>query len=257
MNVSCEFLGRLGNGLFQVAAMIGYCKRTGQSWGIPPGYHHRQIYQYFKHLPIYRGNIRKLPVYDVTDPKDFGYKEIPDHPNGVKLRGFFQSYKFFDHAKEEVLNAWRFRHYPDMKGLVSIHVRRGDYVTHNDSFPPITIEYLQQAIKIFTDKGYNRFSVFSDDLMWCKANLVSYVDGVQFQFIEHGTEYSDMSMMSSCDHNIIANSSFSWVAAYANRNPDKIVVSPHWESPNWFGPKGANLDTKDLLPEEWIKIKFR
>lgn len=236
--------------------MIGYCKRTGQKWGIPPGYHHPQIYQYFR-LPVYRQNIRKLPVYDVTDPSKFAYAEIPHFPNGVKLRGFFQSYKFFDHAKEEVLRAWNFKQFEEMKGYVSIHVRRGDYVKYSDSFPPITIEYLQQAIKIFTDKGYKKFAVFSDDMMWCEANLVSYFDGLEFNFIHGGTEYGDMSRMASCDHNIIANSSFSWVAAYANPNPEKIVVSPHHQAPNWFGMKAANLDTKDLLPPEWIQIKFR
>lgn len=256
MNVTCEFLGRLGNNLFQVAAMIGYCMRTGQKWGIPPGYHHPQIYQYFRHLPIYRGNVRRLPVYDTATDAGFAYKEIPHFPNGIKLRGFWQSYKYFDHVRSEILDAWRFRKYPEMEGYVSIHVRRGDYVTHADYFPPITLEYIKKAINHFKETHY-KFAVFSDDINWCKNtfSILSEI-GFEFKYIEGGTEYTDLSMMSSCDHNIIANSSFSWVAAYANQNPNKIVVSPN-QFTNWFGPKNRHLlDTKDLLPPEWIQIEF-
>lgn len=236
--------------------MIGYCKRTGQNWGIPPGYRHRQIYMYFKHLPIYRGNIRKFQTYDTATDQGFAYKEIPRFPNGVKLRGFWQSYKYFEHAKEEVLNAWRFAHYPEMEGYVSIHVRRGDYATHSDYFPPVTVEYIKKAINYFKETHY-KFAVFSDDLNWCKNTFSIFSEtGFEFKYIEGGTEYTDLSMMSSCDHNIIANSSFSWVGAYANRNPNKIVVSPNQHT-NWFGDKNRHLlDTKDLLPPEWVQIEF-
>jgi hypothetical protein len=236
--------------------MIGYCKRTGQRWGIPPGYHHHQIYTYFKHLPIYRGNIRKLPVYDTATDKGFAYEPIPPFPAGVKLRGFWQSYKYFNHVRAEVLDAWRFKNYPEFKGAVSIHVRRGDYVKHADYFPPVTVDYIKLAaaeVMNRTGKPPEYWAVFSDDIQWCKDHL--NLPGT-VKFIEGGTEYSDLSMMSSCDHNIIANSSFSWVAAYANTNPEKIVVSPN-QFKNWFGPKNRHLlDTKDLLPPEWIQIEF-
>lgn len=60
----------------------------------------------------------------------------------------------------------------------------------------------------------------------------------------------DLYIMSLCKHNIIANSSFSWWAAWLNQNPDKIVVAPKV----WLGPARADVDTTDLIPENWIKI---
>lgn len=258
MNVTCEFLGRLGNNLFQVGAMIGYCKRTGQQWGIPPHYHHRQIYKYFS-LPVYKQNIRKLLVYDTTDPKDFGYKEIPNHPNGVKLRGFFQSYLFFDHAREEVLKAWNFADYPQYHHFTSVHIRLGDYVQHSESFPPVTEAYIRKAFEIIKPE---KVLVFSDEINKCR-DMFSKFEGIHFEFSPgkkeqpNGgrNEYEQLSAMSSCKNNIIANSSFSWCGAYANKHQDKIVVSPHYSE--WFGPNAKNLDTSTLLPPSWTQVKFR
>jgi hypothetical protein len=250
--VTCEFLGRLGNNLFQVAAMIGYAKNYGAQWGIPPGYHHRQIYNYFRHLPIYKGNVRKLHTYDTATDEGFVYKQIPHFPNGVKLRGFWQSYKYFEHAKEEVLKAWNFKVLPEYKDFTSLHVRRTDYLTHSDSFGAISHDYIRQAIDHSKAK---KILCFSDDLFWCKQTLPKNFPDVEWHFEnDSNNEYTSLCQMSSCGNNIIANSSYSYVAAYANRNTDKIVVTPHYAS--WFGPK-AKLDTKDLLPPEWHQIKFR
>lgn len=250
--VTCEFLGRLGNNLFQVAACIGYAKHYGAQWGIPPGYHHRQIYQYFKHLPIYKGNVRKLPEYDTATDAGFPYKQIPHYPQGVKLRGFWQSYKYFEHAKEEVLRAWNFKYLPEFKEYTSLHIRRTDYIQYAEAFGPVTTGYVKDALEYVKPK---KVLCFSDDLPWCKQTLPGLFPEIEWHFENQGnTEYLTLSQMSSCGNNIIANSSFSWVAAYANPNPDKIVVTPHYTS--WFGPK-ATLDTKDLLPPEWHQIKFR
>lgn len=262
--VTCEFLGRLGNNLWQIAAMIHYSKKHNVLWAIPPHYHHRQIYKYWK-FPIYKGNIKKLPVYDVATDEGFPYAEIPFYPNGVKLRGFFQSYKYLDPVKEEVLKAWNFKVYPELKDFTSIHIRLGDYVTYADSFPPVTVEYVSkgiQEIERISGKAPEKFLVFSDDIKAVKPMLEErfpnltfvYSPGQKEQPSGGKTEYEQLSLMSSCGNNIIANSSFSYIAAYANKNPDKIIITP--SADEWFGAR-AKLDTKDLLPLDWHQVKFR
>lgn len=250
-----EMLGRTGNNLLQVAAAIHYSKKHNVPWYIPPHYHHRQIYKYWK-FPIYKGNIRKLPVYDTATDEGFPYADIPLYPNGVKLRGFFQSYKYLEPVKEEVLKAWNFKVYPELRNFTSIHIRRGDYVTYSDSFPPVTMDYIEKgimAIANITREIPQKYLVFSDDIAWCREQFKRFTS-LSFIFSEGKNEYEEMSKMASCGNNIIANSTFSYVAAYANRNPDKIVITP--SSEEWFGPR-AKLDTKDLLPPEWHQVKFR
>ena len=87
--------------------------------------------------------------------------------------------------------------------------------------------------------------VFSDDIEWCKHNFI----GEEFIFAEDTNPVTALSLQLSCANNIIANSSFSWWAAYLNKNPSKIVIAPQ----KWFGPNLAH-DTKDLLPKEWARI---
>lgn len=247
MNVTCDFLGRTGNNLFTLAAMIGYTSKHGGTWGIPVGYRHKTIYNYWPHLPLYRG--RSLPVW--AEPS-FEYAEIPKHDKGVKLHGFFQSLKYFEHCQDEVRHWIRLRETPI--DYVGLHVRRGDYATMPDNFPPVTITYLRDAIYRFTSNRYYKFMVFSDDIQWCKDTFKDWPE--IFKYSEGRNEYEELSLMASCEHNIISNSSFSWMAAWYNTNKNKIVISPSKET--WFGEKNGNLKmTKDLIPDSWIQIHTR
>lgn len=245
------FLGRTCNLIFQTAACIGYAKKYGTDWFIPQGYHHKQIYKHWS-LPIYRGNIRKLKTYDVATDALWGYSPIPFQEGGILLRGFFQSEKHFENAIPEVKHAFRLNINPIEK--VSIHIRRGDYLaTDQQTFAPVDMNYINQAIAVF--KKYNKadFLVFSDDIQWAKDNL-KYPD-CKFTFSEGQNEFNDLSLMASCTGHIIANSSFSWWGAYLGSNENKLVVSPSHECPNWFAHN--KMDTTHLLPESWVKIKWK
>lgn len=259
-----EFLGRLANNMFEVAACMNYSQKYDVPWAILPNYHHRQIYKYFK-TPIYRGNPKKLRVYDAATDELWKYHELPDYGKEVKLRGFFQSYLYLDPVKDQFLNWLNFKNYPDLHDFTSIHIRRTDYVTHADYFGPVSVDYVKKAIDKITEltgKRPEKFIVFSDDIRWCKQafeerfpnEIFIYSPGKKEQPNSGKNEFEQLSLMSSCRNNIIANSSFSYIAAYANRNPEKIVVSP--SSKDWFGAK-SKLDAKDLLPLEWHKVDFR
>lgn len=248
MNVTCDFLGRLGNQLFQLSAMIGYTSKHGGTWGIPATYRHKTIYDYWPHLPKYKG--RSLSVW--SEP-DFNFTEIPEHKGGVKLHGFFQSLKYFEHCQDEVRHWIRLKETPIER--VGIHVRRGDYLQYADRFPSITENYLKEAIFKMRTKGNNNFIFFSDDIQWCRNFVKSHwqPERINFEFSEGRNEYEDMSLLASCEHQIIANSTFSWMAAWYNTNKNKIIVCPSAET--WFGPANNLKDkTFDIIPPTWHQI---
>lgn len=182
--------------------------------------------------------------------------------NKVYIKGYFQSEKYFlpiKHIlqkeftfKDEVIK--RVKGFFDSSGSpskVSIHIRRGDMkndpvaADHHGIMP---LAYYQKGIEIIRSKISNpHFYFFSDDINWAKENFqhadVSFVSGEISK-----THFEDLYLMIQCDHNVIANSSFSWWGAWLNNNPDKIVIAPN----KWFnnGPQ----DTQDLIPSTWIRI---
>ncbi|TSJ40297.1 alpha-1,2-fucosyltransferase [Mucilaginibacter corticis] len=133
---------------------------------------------------------------------------------------------------------------------VSLHIRRGDYVTNivsNEIYSTCSLGYYELAFNYISEKVSNPiFFIFSDDINWAKNNLDSkyQMEFVDLNDADHN--YEDMRLMSYCKHNIIANSTFSWWGAWLNNNDNKIVVAPK----KWF-----NIDSRssvDLIPESWI-----
>lgn len=118
------------------------------------------------------------------------------------------------------------------KNSVSVHVRRGDYVGLELNI--IGIEYYKAAIQLISEKiNHPHFYVFSDDSKWVKEEF-TFLGETNYTIIDWNKEsksYVDMQLMSSCKHNIIANSTFSYWAAYLNSNPSKIVIRPEWQTP--------------------------
>lgn len=247
-----KFYGRTGNVFFQVAAAIGYAKKYGTDWFIPNHYHHREIYKHWN-LQIFRGNPRKLHVYDRTlSDATWCYEQIPFHPGGVEIRGFFQSLKHFDNAEAEVKSVFRLPVNPI--DFVSLHVRRGDYLdTNQQTFCPVDMNYIRQAMSVFKNMGKTKFMVVSDDLPWCMENVKD--PDCEIRFSDGKSVISDLTLMASCTDHIISNSTLAWMAAYLGYNENKVIVSPHNDAPNWF--LHSRMDTKDLLPDSWVKIKYR
>lgn len=135
---------------------------------------------------------------------------------------------------------------------VSLHVRRGDYVsnpTTSQYHGVCSLDYYRAAIDYMAKNTVNpHFFVFSDDMQWVADNL--RIDHPRTLVQENGADRGavDMALMKSCRHHIIANSSFSWWGAWLNPFREKIVVAPK----RWFNQ--SNIDTKDLLPEKWVKL---
>lgn len=183
--------------------------------------------------------------------------------DGVMLDGYFQSEKYFKGYEDIIRKDFTLKEPIDNEHIitghiarcesVSLHIRRGDYITlpgaakvHGGCCPS---EYYSRAIIYIRSKVENPvFFIFSDDIEWVKANMEFPTNTWFVSGNKHLNNPQELIAMSLCKHNIIANSSFSWWAAWLNNNLNKIVVAPV----KWFNSN--NLDTRDLIPGEWIRI---
>jgi hypothetical protein len=135
---------------------------------------------------------------------------------------------------------------------VSLHVRRGDYVA-NLKVAAIhglcSKEYYASAIKFISKKVERpHFFVFSDDINWVENNFKINYPCTYINQNFSNESYNDLRLMSLCQHNIIANSSFSWWGAWLNCNSEKIVIAPK----KWFANSDKRCD--DLIPEKWVRL---
>lgn len=244
--------GRLGNQLFQIAATIGLAKKHGVDYGFPEW----EYSKYFQNtLPGYPGG---LEAEKVVEP-NFNYTDIIlDQGRDIDLAGYFQSEKYFDSVKRYIKDQFSFDQYiyPDLflknkikdsiTRICAIHVRRGDYVGHPDYFQ-IPLQYYINAIKHIPEGTL--FYVFSDDIDWCKKNFK--IPNTDFIFIEGNSEIMDFALMKTFDHFIIANSSFSWWAAWLSENNQSVIIAPD----RWFSDKFREKNPEhDIVPARWKKV---
>lgn len=196
-------------------------------------------------------------------PKEFKYSEDYMKLYNVLLDGYWQSEKFFKDITDIIREEYRFTIKMDLlnqkiadkiinQNAVSIHLRRGDYfsqVNYKKFGIICNMTYYENAIRFIENRIMNPYYyVFSDDINWAKENL-KHLKNVTFVDWNNGrNSYRDMQLMSLCKCNIIANSSFSWWAAWLNNHQDKLVLVPS----KWFGD--TKIDTSDLIPESWIYI---
>ncbi len=156
--------------------------------------------------------------------------EIPDI--------YLQDPSYFDHHRDEIRKLYGTP--IEMIDYVAIHVRRGDYVDNPFYVDLSKTRYYKEAMAQFP--ANTEFLVFSDDIIWCMTNFT----GNAISFCSIGNEIESFNKMSSCKGIIMANSSFSWWAAYLS-NAEKIVAPSQLY---WYS-SGAN-HTK--CPDEWVRI---
>ena len=268
--------GRFGNQIFQLAALIGIAEKNGYQIKIPieNTTNPFTFYDLAKQeasptgmelrTPFLIPDEYFAPMAEIVEVVKQRYQEpffhfngaTLDIPDNVDIAGFFQSEKYFKHAESKVREVLTFR--PEIRQKaevelakvkddaprVSIHVRRGDYVANSGNHTVTGMEYYAEAINKFFAKEPYRFVVFSDDPEWCKQ---MFEGG---HIVDINDSYTEMCMMSMCDHHIIANSSFSWWGAWLNPNPKKIVTAPSL----WFGPNLRHNSIVDLLPDTWFWV---
>jgi hypothetical protein len=184
------------------------------------------------------------------------------------MHGYFQTYKYFEKHYETIIQLIGLRAKQEeirnkttlMNGspTVSLHFRLGDYVSKQSHHPIMSIKYYVGALtRIIDEIGSETFRVIyfgeKDDettIKVCIQILEKKFPYLEFVKADLDEDWEQMLLMSLCDHNVIANSSFSWWGAYFNKNPNKIVCYPTI----WFGPAMRNHNTKDLCPPSWKRI---
>lgn len=229
--------GRAGNSLFQCASTICHALRNNDTYVFPSSWEYKDR---FNLRNCFSDNIKFKTQY--KEPF-FHYQPIP-YQSDQDLSGFFQTKKYFQEFEDVILGLLTPKQgFGIQYNTTAIHVRRGDYLTLSGCYEQLNMQYYNAAMNIIKSQKY---MVFSDDITWCKQNFI----GEQFIFSEEKDPIIDLSLMLSCENNIICNSSFGWWGAFLNKNPSKIVIAPK----KWFGPKLAYNNTKDLIPSDWQLI---
>lgn len=151
---------------------------------------------------------------------------------------YVQSEEFFEKYKHEIKD--RFGVGIGNMNYVAVHVRRGDYVNNPfyvDLFEDGYYERAMQEWRIPKDE----FMIFSDDISWCQKQEI-FKDCM----VSAGMpEVEDLNLMASCTGHIIANSSFSWWAAYLSPHGGKVVAPKKWYSDGIIRTK---------LPAHWKQV---
>lgn len=210
------------------------------------------------------GRLQWLPrPWKHVREKGFNYQELSiGDGRPVYLDGYWQSYKYFEAFRHTLLDELTpsVPMSPQDKALasmlhdglgVSVHVRRGDYVSNakahqNHGLAPLTY-YAQSIRRMHEIFPHARFFVFSDDLEWARRHLPLPEDAVYVGHNGPESAFQDLRLMSLCTGHVLANSSFSWWGAWLSTAPGKRVIAPV----QWFAD---GRPTPDLMPPGWERI---
>lgn len=246
--------GRCGNFMFEAAACIGYALKHGIAYHIPNRTTH-EFYNplYLQHLcnPSYNPHNQRIVVRE----KNFHYDELPFEESwggqNIILNGYFQSFKYYQEYRKEVLNAFNL-HWELKPDMCSIHARYGDYLIYTNKHIVVDEEYVYRAMRLVHEQiGIERFKVFSDDIPLFKQRHGHLYD---FEYSANGDIMTDLVEASCCHSNIGSSSTFSYWIAELNRNPDKIkTVQSKWFVDGW-SESGLPYNTADLLDDKWVKL---
>lgn len=272
--VTVKIQGGLGNQLFQIAAVFHYAEKFGivpvfkflkkihERKGDVGGYTYWDVFNTTNLLNVEEVDLNK---YKIVNELSFSYTPFKRKLKNVCLFGYYQSPKYVNLVKEKMKAIlWSNKEITtkvntiyqkiikkfNTKILISIHIRRGDYLKKNTIHTNLLFDYYVASIKKFPKD--TPIIVFSNDQKWCEENLKKHINNPLYFISE--MDVVEMLLMSKIKNNIIANSSFSWWGAYINQHVDKKIIAPkEWFGPDWKGPDGQ-LDWSDIYCENWELI---
>jgi len=250
-------IGRLGNQMFQYAALVGISEANNKKAAADLSNTHLE--NGFK----MGGNVKDCYLHSekiITEP-GFNFddrllnleKYIPNFKEqNFDLVGYFQTEKYFKHVEKMIKKQFSFTESIQNESMkvfqnlgisseecVSVHVRRGDYLVNEDKHPIQPKEYYMNSMDMFSDKTP---IFFSDDIDWCKENFTDK----KYLFTQNN-KFVDMCAMSMCSSHIITNSSFSWWASWLS---GKKTIAPSM----WFNPNCNIKNWSDVYVDSWLVL---
>ena len=283
MTVSIVLMGGLGNQLFQIFTLISYSIDNNRQFNINDHTKNMGITR----SDYWNNFLSSLSQYVVSNDewrnsriymeRYHHYTPINNILTSFTLFGYFQTFKYFEHNLQSIKEIINYQdkfsyvadkyfssYIPIRKTPISIHFRIGDYKDKQDYHPVMELKYYINSLKyIFKDdfRTDNHILFFFEEqdydyvinkfIIPIKRSEFPGGLNITYQTIDHSIpDWEQMILMSKCKHNIIANSSFSWWAAYLNENEGKKICYPE----KWFGPKLSEKNTNDMFPPSWNKI---
>jgi len=260
--ITIEIMGGLGNQLFQIFCLISYSLKYKK-----PFYFEIKK-QVRTDRPFYWDNLLEslrpflkpainLPIHNVPH---YHYSPIPYIEEPFKLFGYFQSYKYFKEHEDSIIRLLKIRETQKLfkANSISLHFRIGDYKNSQENHPLLPIEYYIKALEqLIKDTGKDNWNIIyffeKKDITLVNKHIdilkKSYTK-LTFEPIDNTLcDWEQMIKMSVCEHNIIANSTFSWWGAYLNPYKPKVYYPKVW-----FGPALGDKKMDDLFPPSWTVI---
>jgi galactoside 2-L-fucosyltransferase 1/2 len=262
--------GRLGNHLFQYAALLAISKRQNRIPLLPSNY---DVYHHFK-----ANKIEQVNKTDDYTKSGFGFSPqkayVYDNatelftliPVTVKLHGFYISWRYFIDIEHEIrdeftfqdavlgaahdflnkrtpvrLNTTRYR-------IIGTHVRRGDLLDFRNIHGGYRVpgaDYFSRAMKYFQKKyQYIHFVVCSDDIPWSKKQ---FAEG-HITYSENNPSAVDLAILSLCDDVIMSVGTFGWWGAWLAQG--EVIYYTNWFTPGSYMARQQNGE--DYFPRSWI-----
>lgn len=256
--ITCQFMGGLGNQMFQAAHVYSQSLKHNRPAVFfnesQTNLQGNNVNTYVQNIFSKLNFVNKINDLEFVYCNEWYYNEINPSENNTIFHGYFQSSKNFLGFNNEIIDLFSpnddflskiYDKYPQLNNdnTVSIHVRRGDYLSFPNVHPVVSTSYVDKCLNMIDNKDY--LFCFSDDKEWVKHNIkhdnIIYVDGL--------LDYEELWLMSLCKNNIISNSTFSWWGAFLNKNNNKQVFAPSI----WFALDGPN-NYSDIFEENWIII---
>ncbi|CAH1791820.1 unnamed protein product [Owenia fusiformis] len=273
-NINCSYIGvqyfrsRLGNIMFQYASTFGIARENNLCVLMPESVPRKSIdFRSYFHLSAIPTNTG-LPIASQSVSLKKGccifqnsYMQLNNTRN-YTLSGGLQSYKYFNNVQNEIRKEFKFSKTVDEAAniflrnatpnlnttLVGIHIRRGDFLKHEEQgFVVPHVSYFNNAMKYTQEKFTNvHFIVCSDDIKWCKENIKP----TSVTFSESNEAIVDMAILSKCNHVIMSTGTFGWWAGFLSRGT--VIYYKHW--PRKGSRLAADVNISDYYLPDWIPM---